>query len=132
MKNTYTIGLKVLIAVIGLGLLHTASNILDGFGLISDLFTVLGAYQVWLRINTKEARQESLDKISQVVNVDDIGELIAEKVEEVRQEFNQRKASVLVDDLVQQQEEPLITPLNYSTKVEPVSTNKTFEDGSGI
>lgn len=135
MKNNYTVGLKVLLVIVTLALLHTASNILGSFGVISDLFTVLGAYQVWLNVRTKEARQNTLTKVTGFVNVDDIGEIVSEKVEEIKSQFNSSSEvniKNIVDDLVVQEEKELVEPLNYSTEVEPVSTDTSFKDGSGI
>ena len=84
MKENYTISLKVLIFLIALGVLHTVARILGGLGLVSDLFTVLGAYMVWQNVKTSEARQRVIRKVDQVIDVDDVGELLSEKTKQLK------------------------------------------------
>ena len=91
MKENYTIGLKVFILLISLAILHTLGRILGGLGLISDLFTVLGAYLVWNNVKTSEARQRVISKVDEVIDVEDLGELLSNKTKQLKDQVKKIK-----------------------------------------
>ena len=91
MKENYTIGLKVFIFLISLAILHTLGRILGGLGLISDLFTVLGAYVVWKNVKTSEARQRVINKVDEVIDVEDLGELLSNKTKQLKDQVKKIK-----------------------------------------
>ena len=91
MKENYTISLKVFIFLISLAILHTLGRILGGLGLISDLFTVLGAYSVWKNVKTSEARQRIINKVDEVIDVEDLGELLSNKTKQLKDQVKKIK-----------------------------------------
>ena len=91
MKENYTISLKVFIFLISLAILHTLGRILGGLGLISDLFTVLGAYLVWKNVKTSEARQRVISKVDEVIDVEDLGELLSNKTKQLKDQVKKIK-----------------------------------------
>lgn len=97
MKNTYSIGLKVIVLLVALLLLHTVGNILGSAGLLSDLFIVLGAYQFWLNVKNSEARRKALNKINSFVDVEDLAEVLSKQTEAIKEEVKKVKSTTDLD-----------------------------------
>jgi hypothetical protein len=68
-KNLSTIT-KIVLFIIGLGLLHTAGELANGFGLISDVFTLLGVYQLFIISTNSEARATIFKNAQSLIEAD--------------------------------------------------------------
>lgn len=138
MKENYTIALRVFVLLVVLSITHTAAKILGSLGVISDLFVVLGAYQVWLNVKSPVARQNLIEQFKGYTNLDDISELLAEKTEELKVKFDEVKKEVRSEDQnVSEEIDAILDSMNsLESEVKPIDNPeaniRTFKDGDGI
>mgnify|MGYP000051674964 CR=1 FL=1 len=134
LNTKISLGVKILIALICLVILHNASSILNNLGIITDLFIIIGVYQSGKFLTNKEIRTSVIDKSKEIIDfesfdgfIDNVIDLInntateASKTEVSDFKFN-------IDDLLDS------NPLTTSTEKEEVKSSftikKTYDDST--
>lgn len=127
-------GVKILIALICLVMLHNASSILNNLGIITDLFIIIGVYQSGKFLTNKEIRTSVIDKSKELIDfesfdgfIDNVIDLINNTATEAsKTEVSDFKFSI--DDLL---ESNTLTASTEKKEVKPSFTiKKTYDDST--
>lgn len=72
LENKVSVGLKLILVVVLLSVVHALSSVLGNLGIITDLLLILGAYEAFKLGTNSEERLKYLDKIDDFIDVDEL------------------------------------------------------------
>lgn len=90
LETRLSIGVKGVMVLIVVLLLHSTSNVLNHLGILSDLFIIIGVYRAGQFLTNKELRQNSINKAKELVNIESIDKVISDIVDTI----NKTKAEI--------------------------------------
>lgn len=136
LNTKISLGVKILIALICLVMLHNASSILNNLGIITDLFIIIGVYQSGKFLTNKEIRTSVIDKSKELIDfesfdgfIDNVIDLINNTATEAsKTEVSEFKFSI--DDLLESN--PLTAPTEKKGVEPSFTVKKTFDDSGQL
>ncbi len=94
LETRLSIGIKGVIVLIVVLLLHSTSNVLNHLGILSDLLIVIGVYRAGQFLTNKELRQNSINKAKELIDTESIDKVISDIVNTI----NETKAPLRGDE----------------------------------
>lgn len=85
LETRLSIGIKGVMVLIVVLLLHSTSSILNHLGILSDLFIIIGVYQAGQFLTNKELRQNSINKAKELIDTESIDKVINDIVNTINE-----------------------------------------------
>ena len=127
LNTKINLGIKLLLSLIFLILLHNVSSILNNLGIITDLFIIIGVYQSGKFLTNKEIRRSVIDKSKELIDFESFDGFINNIIDIINNtatEASKTKVSDFkfsIDNLLDS------NPLTTSTEKEDVKSSFTIE-----
>lgn len=135
LNTKISLGVKILIALICLVILHNASSILNNLGIITDLFIIIGVYQSGKFLTNKETRTSVIDKSKELIDFESFDRFIDNVIDTINNtatEASKTEASDFkfsIDDLLESN--PLTAPTKKEEEKKPnLTIKKTYDDST--